>query len=119
MGRMRKTHDALRNINAVADNIGLAVDISNQFYRSQINTDAEAELIRNGSFIGINQRALQKITHMHADKQRVFGVAQKADCGTITGIQNNSLVNGHVLQCFRKDCGEAIFHRDLFGNRFF
>ena len=110
-----KTHDALRNVDAVAEDIGLAVDIARQFDRAEIDALAQLQFALTGFEAG---RFLpDQIAHFHADKQRVFRVAQKTQRRAITGIEDEALIGGNIPGRFAQKRVKTVFEFGLLGNR--
>ena len=60
----REAHDALRDVDAVADHVDLAVDVTHQAHRAQV----DAESHRQGAC---------RVAKRHRREQRVFRVAEK------------------------------------------
>ena len=125
----RKAHDALGHIDAVTHNVGMAIDITQEFDRAKIDADAnrqialraDIDIFLRGIFgqTEVRIRALQEIAHMHADKKGVFRIAQKAHRCAIAGVENDALLKRDVLQRVGKQRREPIFQHNLLRDRFF
>ena len=105
-------HDPLRHVDAVADDVGLPVQVLDQLYRPEV--DADPHLQRDGSALrgrcyGVPQR--------DANEQRILGIADKTDRRAVAGVENDAIVRGDILERLGEQRVELLFEPDLFGNR--
>ena len=122
-------HDALCNINTVADDIRVAVDVAQQLYRPKVDTNANRQRtlradidiflcgVCRQSKVGVG--ALQKFPHMHANEEGVLRVTEKAHRRTIAGIENDALLERDISQRIGEHRREAVLEQNLLRDRSF
>ena len=122
-------HDALCDIDTVADDIRVAVDIAQQLYRPKVDTNANRERTLRADFdifrcgasgqseIGVG--ALQKFPHMHANEEGVLRVTEKAHRRTIPGIENDALLQRDIGERIGEHRREAVLEQNLLRDRSF
>ncbi len=110
-----KPHDPLRDVDAVANDVRVAVDVADQLDRPEVDPDAQRQRFFARFPAGTGVGTLHHVAKVHGDEQGVFRVAQKTERGTVAGIQDQPLVRGNVRKGGRKQRGKAILEHDLLG----
>ena len=90
-----EAHDALRDVDAVADDVELAVQVLHQPHRAEVDTQAHGE--RAGA-----------VAHRHRGKERVFRVPHEGHRGAVAGIEDDAVARGHLLERLREHAVEFL-----------
>ena len=119
----------MRDVDAVTDDVWVTVNIAQQFNRPQINTNAnrkcalrtDVDIFLRGVFrqAKICISALQKITHVHAYKERVFRISQKTHRSTIPGIEDDALIGRNIFERIGEERSESVLEHELLRDRCF
>lgn len=104
-----EAHDALADIDAVTDDVFAVVDIVDHLDRAQVDSESYPQgragyIVRSGD---------DGIPQIHGRKQGIFRVTQKTNGRSVSSIQNDPLVGGHILDGFADEAVELIFESNL------
>src|SRR5438034_1262199 len=107
-----EAHDALRDVDPVADDVGLAVDVLDEPHRSEVDADANLQLRAAGDVLAGNG-----IAEAHSSEQGVFGVSEKAHGRAVPGVEDDAVVGGDAGDRLGQNGVEACLQRYLLGDR--
>src|SRR5882762_6758702 len=110
--RLGEAHDALRDVDSIADDVGLAVDVLDEPHRPQIDPDANLQAWRAGDVLIGNG-----IAQAHAREQGIFGIPEKAHGRPVPGVEDDAVVGGDARDRLAQDGIEPFLQRDLLGDR--
>ena len=106
-----EAHHALRDVDAVADDVGLAVDVLDQPDRAEVDADAHLQL-RPGRL-----RPLQRLAQREAHEQRVLRVAEEGERRAVAGVEDDAVVGRDVRQRLGQQRVQPLLVEDLLGDR--
>src|SRR5207248_3693937 len=92
---LREGHHTLRDVDAVADDIVLAVDVLRQIYRPEVDSHAHrqlADVVEDGD----------------GGEQRPLRIVEERDGGAVAGIDEHALARLYVGELACEDFVEAL-----------
>ena len=101
--RLRERHDALRDVDAVADHVLLAVDVAADVHRAEVDAHAHRQLA------GV-------IEHRERGEERALGVAEERDRRAVAGVDDHALARIDIGERRGEEVVEALLHLDLVGD---
>src|SRR5712691_1387988 len=110
--RLGEAHDALRDVDSVADDVGLAVDVLDEPHRPQIDPDANLQAWGTGDVLIGNG-----VAQAHAREQGIFGIPEKAHGRPVPGVEDDAVVGGDARDRLAQNSVEPFLQRDLLGDR--
>jgi hypothetical protein len=99
----REAHDALRDVDAVADDVRVPVDVLHELHRAQVDPHAHRVVARCLDHGGGHPFADHRLAQRQRHEERVFRIAEEADRRAITRVEDDAVVDGDVLDRLRED----------------
>jgi hypothetical protein len=99
-----EAHDALRDVDAVADDVGLVVEIAHQAHRPEV--DAET-----------HRHAARAFAHRHPDDHRVLRIAEEHHRRAVAGIDDHAVAPLEQIERLGERAVEARLGLVLLGDR--
>jgi hypothetical protein len=105
---LRESHYTLSDVDAIADDVGLAVEIPNQSNRAQIDANARRQMGR----IAVFRR--KRFAQAHRHKKGILGITEEVDGYAVASVEDDAVVLGNVANRFRNQRVEPILQLNLF-----
>ncbi len=104
LSRLGEAHHALGRVDAVADDVGLVVEVGHQAHRAEV--DAEA-----------HRQARGALAHRQADDHRVLRVAEEHHRRAVAGVDQHAVAALEQVERFGERVIELLLDLLLLGDR--
>jgi hypothetical protein len=112
---IREAADLLRDVEPVADDLRMAVHVERDAQRPEVDADAHrAALVVRAE---LRRGVVHRVAELQADDERLLGVAEEADRGAVTGVEDDAVLGGDLAQRLHQELVERLLDLALLRDR--